>query len=270
MMLVETPQRIQVSLLDPTVRAPGQDPWAIGRVLAAMSAKHLGETFDIHAGGIDLIFPHHENEVAQSRCCFGTDVMANWWLHNGFLQVEGEKMSKSLGNFITIRDVLEDWPGEVVRLAMLKTHYRQPIDWTLRGLDEARRTLERWYAVTGDVPAAHRAPDDVLEPLLDDLNTPAALAALHRLPEPETLRAGANLLGFLGKTRSEREAAEVAASGVDVVAVEALIAERCAARAEKDWAASDRARDALAALGVAVKDNKDGTTTWTVLKTPSP
>ena len=185
------------------IAAPGRPGWHIE--CSAMSARHLGRTFDIHAGGIDLIFPHHENEVAQSRCCFGTPVMANVWLHNGFLQVEGEKMSKSAGNFVTLRAVLNDWPGEVVRLAMLKSHYRQPIDWTLRGLDEARRMLDRWYAAIGDAAPAPEAPDAVLEPLLDDLNTAAALAEIHRLDDPGRLRAGANLLGLLGQTRSERE-----------------------------------------------------------------
>jgi len=250
------------------IAEPGRPGWHIE--CSAMSAKHLGQTFDIHAGGIDLIFPHHENEVAQSRCCFGTPVMANVWLHNGFLQVEGEKMSKSLGNFVTIRDVLKDWPGEVVRLTMLKTHYRQPIDWTLRGLEESRRVLDRWYNAAGDAPAARDIPEAVVEALCDDLNTPAAINELHRLagaePQPGVLRAGANLLGFLARTRSGREQEAVAASGVDVAAVEALIADRRAARAAKDWAASDRARDALAAMGVAVKDNKDGTTTWTVTR----
>lgn len=246
------------------IAAPGRPGWHIE--CSAMSAKHLGETFDIHAGGIDLIFPHHENEVAQSRCCFGTPVMANWWLHNGFLQVEGEKMSKSLGNFITIRDVLNDWPGEVVRLNMLKTHYRQPIDWTLRGLEESSRMLERWYAATGDAAPAADAPSGVLEPLLDDLNTAAALAEIHRLDDPAKLKAGANLLGLLGQTASARAEASVQAAGIDVARVEELIAERKAARAAKDWAASDRARDALAAMGVAVKDNKDGTTTWSVAR----
>ncbi|MCJ2089335.1 cysteine--tRNA ligase [Methylobacterium sp. E-005] len=250
------------------IAEPGRPGWHIE--CSAMSAKHLGQTFDIHAGGIDLIFPHHENEVAQSRCCFGTPVMANVWLHNGFLQVEGEKMSKSLGNFVTIRDVLKDWPGEVVRLTMLKTHYRQPIDWTLRGLEESSRVLERWYNAAGDEPAAHAVPGAVVEALCDDLNTPAAINELHRLggadAQPAALRAGANLFGFLIRTRSERATAQVAASGVDVAVVEALIAERRTARAAKDWAASDRARNALTALGVAVKDNKDGTTTWTVAR----
>ena len=244
------------------IAEPGRPGWHIE--CSAMSWKHLGQTFDIHAGGIDLIFPHHENEVAQSRCCFGTPVMANVWLHNGFLQVEGEKMSKSLGNFVTLREVLKDWPGEVVRLNMLKTHYRQPIDWTLRGLEEAGRMLERWYGLVGDAAPAPEPPATVLEPLLDDLNTAASLAEIHRLDEPSALKAGANLLGFLARTRSEREAASVRASGVDVAAVEGLIAARRAARAARDWPESDRVRDALAAMGVTVKDNKDGTTTWSV------
>ncbi|MDR7038281.1 cysteinyl-tRNA synthetase [Methylobacterium sp. BE186] len=244
------------------IAAPGRPGWHIE--CSAMSWKHLGTTFDIHAGGIDLIFPHHENEVAQSRCCFGTEVMANVWLHNGFLQVEGEKMSKSLGNFVTLREVLNDWPGDVVRLAMLKTHYRQPIDWTLRGLDDASRMLERWYGHVGDAAPSADAPESVLEPLLDDLNTAAALAEIHRLDDPAALKAGANLLGFLCQTRSERDAASVRASGVDVAAVEALIEARRVARAAKDWPESDRVRAALAAIGVTVKDNKDGTTTWSV------
>jgi cysteinyl-tRNA synthetase len=244
------------------IEAPGRPGWHIE--CSAMSAKHLGQTFDIHAGGIDLIFPHHENEVAQSRCCFGTPVMANVWMHNGFLKVEGEKMSKSLGNFTTIREVLNDWPGEVVRLNMLRTQYRQPIDWTIQGLEESAKTLDRWYATVGDAAAAPDIPESVLAPLLDDLNTPSAIAELHRLDGPAELRAGANLLGFLTQTRSEREQGRIAASGVDVAAVESLLAARREARAAKDWAASDRARDALTAMGVSVKDNKDGTTTWTV------
>ncbi|MCJ2034928.1 cysteine--tRNA ligase [Methylobacterium sp. J-068] len=241
---------------------PGRPGWHIE--CSAMSWKHLGERFDIHAGGIDLIFPHHENEVAQSRCCFSTDVMANVWLHNGFLQVEGEKMSKSLGNFITIRDVLKDWPGEVARLAMLKTHYRQPIDWTLRGLEEAARMIERWYGLVGDAAPAPTLPDSVLEPLLDDLNTAAALSELHRLDDPAALKAGANLLGLLGQTKSARDQGTIAAAGIDVPRVEALIEARRAARAAKDWAASDRVRDELLGMGVAVKDGKDGTT-WSVV-----
>ena len=118
-----------------------------------MSWKHLGQTFDIHGGGIDLVFPHHENEIAQSRCAFHTPIMANYWMHNGFLQVEGEKMAKSLGNFVTIRDLLRDWPGEVVRLTMLLTHYRQPLNWTANALRESQRTLDHWYELTADAAA---------------------------------------------------------------------------------------------------------------------
>ncbi|BCM83267.1 cysteine--tRNA ligase [Methylobacterium indicum] len=243
------------------IAVPGRPGWHIE--CSAMAWKHLGETFDIHAGGIDLVFPHHENEVAQTRCCFGTPVMANIWLHNGFLQVEGEKMSKSLGNFVTLREVLADWPGEVVRLAMLRTHYRQPIDWTVRGLEDASRTLDRWYEAAGDAEPGP-APDSVLQPLLDDLNTPAALGEVHRLADPAALKAGAGLLGLLGQTKSARAQAAVAASGVDAAEVERLIAERKEARTRKDWAESDRIRGALTALGVTVKDNKDGTTSWTV------
>ena len=126
----------------------GRPGWHIE--CSAMSWKHLGETFDIHGGGIDLVFPHHENEIAQSRCAFHTPVMANYWMHNGFLQVEGEKMSKSLGNFVTIRELLADWPGDVVRLAMLRTHYRQPINWTVKGLEEAEKALASFFDAASD------------------------------------------------------------------------------------------------------------------------
>ena len=145
-------------------------------------------TFDIHGGGIDLVFPHHENEIAQSCCAFGSSRMANVWMHNGFLQVEGEKMSKSLGNFVTIHELLHTtkfgdrkWPGEALRLAMLRTHYRQPIDWTVKALEEAEATLDRWYDAVGDVEAGGEPDGDVLNALTDDLNTPAVIARLHRL-----------------------------------------------------------------------------------------
>ena len=149
-------------------------------------------TFDIHGGGIDLVFPHHENEIAQSCCALGGPRMANVWMHNGFLQVEGEKMSKSLGNFITIRELLATdkfggraWPGEVLRLAMLRTHYRQPIDWTVKALEEAEATLDRWYDAVGDVEPGQDVADLVLEALSDDLNTPAALARASQARAPQ-------------------------------------------------------------------------------------
>src|SRR5690349_2402329 len=158
------------------ITAPGRPGWHIE--CSAMSWKHLGETFDIHGGGIDLVFPHHENEIAQSRCAFHTPVMANFWMHNGFLQVEGEKMSKSLGNFVTIHELLRDWPGDAIRLAMLSTHYRQPINWTEAGLREAKRTLDHWYQLTADAQPGMICAT-MLDAIGDDLNTPKAIAALH-------------------------------------------------------------------------------------------
>src|SRR4029450_4717805 len=149
------------------IATPGRPGWHIE--CSAMAWRYLGETFDIHGGGIDLVFPHHENEIAQSRCAFHLPVMANVWMHNGFLQVEGDKMSKSLGNFVTIRELLEQWPGEVLRFNMLKTHYRSPIDWTVKGLEESTRILDDWYAIAADVEGGQPS-DAVIEALSDDLN----------------------------------------------------------------------------------------------------
>ena len=166
------------------IATPGRPGWHIE--CSAMAKAHLGEVFDIHGGGIDLVFPHHENEVAQSRCAHGSAVMANYWMHNGFLQVEGEKMSKSLGNFITIRELLADakfggqpWHGKVLRLAMLQTHYRQPIDWTVDRLTQARAFLFELAETLDGVPAASAPEADFLAALSDDLNTPAAMSILH-------------------------------------------------------------------------------------------
>jgi cysteinyl-tRNA synthetase len=236
------------------IAAPGRPGWHIE--CSAMSWKHLGETFDIHGGGIDLVFPHHENELAQSRCTFHTPVMANFWMHNGFLQVEGEKMSKSLGNFFTIRELLADWPGEVLRFNMLRSHYRQPIDWTLRGLRESYDTL---HALT-DWPAFMDENGEsfalsILEALKDDLNTPLAIAelhALHRRGDMAALGRALRALGFTQKPRSRRV--------VDEGMVVSLIDARNAARKAKNFKEADRIRDELAAMGVVLKDGKDGTT----------
>ena len=266
---------------------PGWDsPWGRGRPgwhieCSAMSWKHLGETFDIHGGGLDLIFPHHENEVAQSCCAFDRPLMAQVWMHNGFLQVEGDKMSKSTGNFVTIRELLateafggRSWPGEVLRLAMLRTHYRQPIDWTLKALEEAERTLDRWYATLSDDEVGSEPGSEVLDELADDLNTPAAIAGLHGLfakAEVSGSRAralaSARVLGLLQDSRSAWQARREASAGIDSAAVDHLIEARLAARRAKAWAESDRIRDELAAMGVVVKDNKDGTTSWDVGRT---
>src|ERR1700733_12955805 len=156
------------------IKAPGRPGWHIE--CSAMAWKYLGETFDIHGGGIDLVFPHHEDEIAQSRCAFHTPVMANYWMHNGFLQVEGEKMAKSLGNFVTINELLKDWPGEVIRFNMLRTHYRQPIDWTSSGLQESKKILFRWYHQTSDYKPLSDVQESIVESLTDDLNFPDMLA----------------------------------------------------------------------------------------------
>ena len=231
-----------------------------------MAWKHLGEHFDIHGGGIDLVFPHLENEVAQTCCAFHQQQMANYWMHNGFLQVESEKMSKSLGNFITIHELLADWPGEVLRLNMLKTHYHSPMDWTMKSLEESAKTLDDWYRVAADVEPGRPAAS-VVEPLLDDLNTPLAIAALHGLrgSDAGALAGSLRLLGFLSESAAQWEGRKQQASGVDVKEVERLISERTAARSRKDFKESDRIRDLLAAMGVAIKDSKEGTT-WEITR----
>jgi cysteinyl-tRNA synthetase len=267
---------------------PGWDsPWGRGRPgwhieCSAMSHKHLGEVFDIHGGGIDLVFPHHENEIAQTRCAFGHNVMANVWMHNGFLQVEGEKMSKSLGNFVTIHELLNSdkfggrpWKGEVLRLAMLRSHYRQPIDWTVKALEEAEKTLARWYGLLRaqgvTAASAAQAPlrEDFIEALLDDLNIARAIAELHALAgkaEPSKTRNGkaeaeklARAAGLLGLLQDDPSAWEARASSVkvDKAAVRKLVAERLDARKAKNFAESDRLRDLLVGMGVKLKDGKD-------------
>jgi cysteinyl-tRNA synthetase len=252
------------------IKAEGRPGWHIE--CSAMAWKHLGEKFDIHGGGIDLVFPHHENELAQTCCAFHSDRMANVWMHNGFLQVESEKMSKSLGNFFTIRELLDDWPGEVLRLNMLKTHYRSPLDWTLKGAEESAKTLDDWYAVAADAEPGEPAPA-VIEALSDDLNTAQMIAELHALRNAassneqsrKALAGSLKLLGFFSKSAAEWEGQKRQASGVDADRVNALIADRTAARARKDFRESDRIRDELAAMGVAIKDSKEGTT-WEVAR----
>jgi cysteinyl-tRNA synthetase len=253
------------------IKTPGRPGWHIE--CSAMSWKHLGEIFDIHGGGIDLVFPHHENEIAQSRCAFHTPVMAKYWVHNGFLQVEGEKMAKSLGNFVTIRDLLKDWPGEVVRLTMLLTHYRQPLNWTINALRESQRTLDHWYELTGDAMAGILCAD-VIGALADDLNTPRAIASLHELrteaaksnrSASSSLKASAQFVGLLQQTTVQWASFRPASMAIDENKVTALIAARNAARQSKNFKESDRIRDELAKMGVVVKDTKEGTT-WEIAR----
>jgi cysteinyl-tRNA synthetase len=305
---------------DPATEPGWDSPWGFGRPgwhieCSAMAGALLGEQFDIHGGGIDLVFPHHENEIAQSCCAFGLDKMASIWMHNGFLQVEGRKMSKSDGNFVTIDELLStdkfggrSWPGEVLRLAMLKTHYRQPIDWTVRALEEAEATLEGWRRLLSPLPprsilfgsdGSRRAVDDrILAALEDDLNVASLLPVLHELAREasQTSQKGcffgeelASQLGFqllfLGLFPKHQKGLEAESDGQLMGAahfrgldmeqlvpetghIKALIGSRLDARRAKNFAESDRIRDELAAMGIALKDGKDTdgnpTTTWEV------
>jgi cysteinyl-tRNA synthetase len=264
------------------IAAPGRPGWHIE--CSAMSWKYLGEIFDIHGGGIDLVFPHHENEIAQSRCSFHTPVMANFWMHNGFLQVEGEKMSKSLGNFLTIHQLRDEWSGDVLRLNMLRTHYRQPLDWTASGLQECKTVIDHWYEIIGDLTiSGDETPDDeVLESLYDDLNTPKVITRLHAITNEirgpasglralelkRKLKTSGRLLGLLGNTQGSYLSHDPRRYEVDedmAKKVNALLDARTAARKAKDFKESDRIRDELAKMGVVLKDSKDGTT-WEIAR----
>jgi len=254
---------------------PGWDSvWGRGRPgwhieCSAMIEKHLGTTIDIHGGGADLQFPHHENEAAQSRCAHGAP-LARFWVHNGMLNISGEKMSKSLGNIKTMDELLEDAPAEAIRLALLQGHYRQRLDFSDDLLAQSVKNLDRLYGAlrdAADIEAADMpVPDAFMGALCDDLNTPKALAELFALgksvdtPEGKgALLAAAKCLGLLQQNPQDWFAAKTANLEVDEAAVEALIAERATARANKDYAAADAARDKLTAMGVAIEDTPDGT-----------
>ena len=263
---------------------PGwESSWGRGRPgwhieCSAMSRAYLGETLDIHGGGMDLIFPHHENEIAQSECACPGAPFARHWVHNGVLTVAGEKMSKSLGNFVTIRDALAETPGEVIRLVLLSTHYRHPLDWTTDGLVQARANLDRLYTALRNAGVEDGAADDSVDPeveaaLCDDLNTPKALAVLHRLAgdlnragdEAAKARACAALRGsgaLLGLLQADPEAWFRGAGqegGMSDAEIEALIVTRAAARAQRDFTEADRIRAAMAAEGIALEDTAEGT-----------
>jgi cysteinyl-tRNA synthetase len=262
-------------------------PWGRGRPgwhieCSAMAATHLGPVIDIHGGGQDLVFPHHENEIAQSRCAHGTAAYARYWLHNGLVNVDSEKMSKSIGNVLLLRELLDAHPGEVVRLGLLNAHYRQPLDWTDKLLVDARRRLDRMYAAlrdagiggAGDEPADDLIPKAVQAALEDDLNTPEALAemaeivrATNREEDPKkrralaaSLRAGGWLLGLL-QTDPEAWFSRLQADGaqIDESGIEAMLKDRDRLRAEKNFEAADGIRDELLRQGVVIEDGAAGT-----------
>ncbi|PWV98748.1 cysteinyl-tRNA synthetase [Hoeflea marina] len=254
-----------------TVSVHGRPGWHIE--CSVMSEAHLGETFDIHGGGLDLIFPHHENEIAQSVCAHGGATMANVWMHNGFLQVEGRKMSKSDGNFVTIAELLETdkfggrkWPGEVLRLAMLMTHYREPIDFSVKRLEEAERLVGRWPT---DTASGGTADATVVAALADDMNTPAAVQSLHALGQaaagdPALLAAFTASASLLGITP---QATVIEAGFAD--RVQQLVDDRLALIKARNWADADTLRDEIVGMGIQLMDGKDPVTgervtTWEV------
>ena len=262
-------------------------PWGRGRPgwhieCSAMSTKYLGPDFDIHGGGEDLIFPHHENEIAQSQCAHPDSSFAQWWLHNGYLRSEGKKMSKSLGNFYTVKELLgagereKMWRGESIRLMMLSTHYRQPLDFTKSGVDNAKKKLDRWYRALGDVDFEDGlSTTGIVEALCDDLNTPRAVAIMDALcgsisvgrdgvlDAKRDLRAGASLLGLLQySSESWFQGGSVSESREGGGDIESLIAQRLVARGDRDFDTADSIRQSLLDRGVVLEDKPDGTTVW--------
>ena len=235
-------------------------PWGRGRPgwhieCSAMIERHIGETIDIHAGGLDLIFPHHENELAQSRCAHGGAPLARYWLHNGFLSMAGaEKMSKSLGNVVTVGELLrQGHKGEVLRLALLSAHYRQPLEWSDQLVAQSKATLDRLYRSASNAERGDADPG-VLDALADDLNTPLALSRLSGLADPPTLRASAALLGLLGQDALSWF------QGEGDVRIDELVAARTAAKKARNFAEADRIRTELAGDGILLEDNAAGTT----------
>ena len=272
-----------------TTELPGwESPWGRGRPgwhieCSAMSESHLGETIDIHGGGRDLIFPHHENEIAQSTCAHGGAPYCRMWVHNEFVTVEGQKMSKSLGNVLLVRDLLDQAPAEAIRFALLSTHYRAALDWTTVRLDEAKRTLVKWYraleACTTGSSSEEPVPDrEVISALCDDLNTSVAFARIHQLvrelgqsSDPaeqaklkHTIVASADVLGLLQQDPTTALAALTASSlkrgDIDAAWIEQRIEDRRLARINKDFEQADHIRDELSAAGIRIEDSADGTT----------
>ncbi|AEK74156.1 cysteine--tRNA ligase [Rickettsia conorii subsp. heilongjiangensis] len=255
-----------------------ESPWGLGRPgwhieCSAMSYKYLGENFDIHGGGADLIFPHHTNEIAQSRCAFPSSTYAKYWVHNGFLTVNGEKMSKSLGNFITVRDLMnKQIQGEVVRLFLLSSHYRRPLDYNDKAIEDAKKTLDYWYRAIENINVQKiDLPHDFMQSLLDDINTPLAVKIINdyakavfisKTEEERQLNASAiitcaNFIGLMNKTPHEWFN-----SGVDKLYINELVNKRLEAKKQKNWLLADQIRNQLLEEKIILEDQPDGTTIW--------
>ena len=250
-------------------------PWGKGRPgwhleCSAMSKKFLGNEFDIHGGGIDLIFPHHENEIAQSRCANDTKVFANYWVHNAFITMSNEKMAKSQGNILKIRDFHDKVSGQVLRLALMSAHYKQPLDWNDKLLSDCESTLNKWYNIEYSGHNLDNLPEDVLKPLFDDLNTPGYIANLHKLYD-EAVKGEDNdknlfisackFVGLLNDTKEQWLNFKKSKISINDQEIELKINERNQARLNKDYKEADRIRDELLDKGILIED-KDGRTLW--------
>ena len=248
-------------------------PWGKGRPgwhleCSAMSKKFLGNEFDIHGGGIDLIFPHHENEIAQSRCANDTKVFANYWLHNAFITMSNEKMAKSQGNILKIKDFRGKVSGQVLRLALISAHYKQPLDWNDKLLDDCQNTIDKWYNVY--LPSSKELEDEIIQPLYDDINTPGYIANLHKLydkankgndADKQIFNSACNFIGLLQETKEEWLDYKKGKIDISEIEIENKIELRNKARADKNYAEADNIRDYLLDKGVLIED-KDGKTIW--------
>ena len=252
-----------------------ESPWGKGRPgwhleCSAMSKKYLGKEFDIHGGGVDLLFPHHENEIAQSRCANDSKVFANYWLHNAFITMSNEKMAKSQGNILKIKDFRNNKSGQVLRMALMSAHYRQPLDWNDKLLEECENTISKWYNVYLNIKTKLKISDEILKPLLDDLNTPGYIANLHKLYEKAVkgsdedkilFISACNFIGLLNETKEDWLKFKKNKVSISENEILIKINQRNEARVNKNYKEADKIRDELLDKGVLIED-KDGKTTW--------
>jgi len=250
-----------------------ESPWGNGRPgwhleCSAMSKKFLGNEFDIHGGGIDLIFPHHENEIAQSRCANDSKVFANYWIHNAFITMANEKMAKSQGNILKIKDFRENTSGQIIRLALMSAHYRQPLDWNKKLLIDCENTLDKWYRLYTPDSKSVQIPDEILKPLYEDLNTPGYIANLHSLYEKankgenkDLFISACKFIGLFNESDEQWQNYKKNRVSIDNTEIEKMLSLRNKARENKDYKEADRIRDDLLDKGILIED-KDGKTLW--------